>query len=768
MSKQYKQENELDKNLLLTKKFILILIPVFFVILIFLTLMPKESDIIKGVTYDLKYPKINHYSQIPLEVFEQDFKLMKKAGINTIRLYGAPPEFILDLADKYGIRVIETVVFPGDWIDFTSPYQLQALKREAIRNIDRDIDRECIYAWSIWNDAPWTYGAKRGDVIKVYGKERVSQFLRELYKAVKKRDPLRPVTAATLTVDEDAKNLGTDFLDILGYNVYLGITDWRNGNYDSKLTEKIVDELASISRKYKKPVIITETGYSTYWRAELQEDVISDQIKKVDNKLKGIILFQWADDWSKAGNFTTQDNNIEEHWGVLEGGRKPKGGYYAVKQMFKNTLFRSVMLAASDYCRGTYFATKKRALRSTWKEDIIKDEEIEGLKSQLDPESSIREVSIIIEKLSQKFFERKGFDQFALYLEGCKAAYKDSAYRGLLDYYIALAGWVKLEYLAGNGMWELYYAEKAKGLNKILDRLELAEKETMGTDSYQAVLYLEWVIHNDLLDKKENVALEKFEGAIKNYSESIRNAAPLMTYSKLLNGSGEAQLSERLLREYVANIGRFMDAKKAASLLKREAEDALSGGYYERAKILYDAYLDVIVRNYSEEDASFEILELAATYKLRSLFEECIEVCERLLKEFPGSELADDAAYAIGVALKEKKSYSRAVQTFRDFILKFPNSDLSKGAIKEALSMFAIYPEGTRAEKTVSFLKEVIGSYPNNDFSIMARFELASSLASLNRKEEALREYQYIIDNHPNSEYANYSKRSIERLAKEE
>src|SRR3989339_352141 len=115
-----------------------------FITFLFLLLLPKRPDIIKGVTYDLKYPGISHYSQISPEIFEKDFKMIKKAGINTVRLYGVPPEFVLDLADKYDIKVIETIVFPGDWTDFTSPYQLQALKREAVRNIARDINRDCI------------------------------------------------------------------------------------------------------------------------------------------------------------------------------------------------------------------------------------------------------------------------------------------------------------------------------------------------------------------------------------------------------------------------------------------------------------------------------------------------------------------------------------------------------------------------------------------------------------------------------------------------
>lgn len=767
MPKKQKQTDEMNVSLIV-KRSIVTLIIVFFAILFFLLLLPKEPDIIKGVTYDLKYPRKSHYSQVPSEVIEKDFRLIKEAGINTIRIYGVPPEFILDLADKYGIKVIETVVFPGDWTDFTSPYQLQALKREAVRNVRRDMDRECIYAWSIWNDAPWTYGSVRGDVIKAYGKEKVTYFLRELYQAVKKQDPLRPVTAATLTTDEDAKRLGTDFLDILGYNTYLGITDWQTGHYDSERAEGMVGELVSISREYNKPVLITETGYSTFWKGEQQENVIRDQIEKVDRNLKGIILFQWADDWSKAGDVTVHNDNVEEHWGILEGERRPKGGYYATKQMYRNTLFSSIMFAISDYCRGGYFAAKKRALAKAWKEDIIVDKNMEDLQNQLSLRASTEEVPAILSELSMKFFEKKGFDQFASYLVEYQAMHRESDYKGLIDYYIALAAWNKLEYLARAREWELYYAEKARNLDMILDRLQRAEEATKGTDSYLAVLYLEWVIQNDILIGKENSALTKLEEAIKSHSESARNPAPLIYYSKLLKEQGEAQVSEKLLREYAGNIGRFVDVDRSTALLKKEAEAALASGAVDRAIILYNAYLSIIIRNYSEEDASFEMLELANTYSRQSLFDESIDVYERLLKEFPNSELTDDAAYAVAAVLKDKKSYSKAIKAFHDFVVKFPDSELSKSAIKEALSIFAIYGKVPRAEKTVSFLKEVIALYPESSFSIMARFELASSLAFLGRTEDARREYQYIIDNYPDSEYAGYSKGDIEQLGMEE
>lgn len=733
---------------------------------LFFLVLPKRPDIVKGVTYDLKYPGINHYSQISPPVFEEDFRMMKDAGINTIRLYAPPPEFILDLADKYGIKVIETIVFPGDWTDFNSPYQLQALKREAVRNITRDINRECVYAWSIWNDAPWTYGSGKGDVIKAYGKEKVEKFLKELYECVKKHDPLRPVTAATLTLNDEAKRLGADFLDILGYNIYLGITDWRNGNYSADTSKKMVDDLILLSREYKKPVLIAETGYSTYWKRNEQQYAISDQIEKVDKKLAGIILFQWADDWSKSGDVKKQADDVEEHWGIVDGYRKPKGGYRAVGEMFNNSAYDSMMYAIADYFRGGYYTAKEHALKKRWKENIIVDKGIDELENQMNLKASGNEIPAVIDKLSAKFFEKRGFDQFTSFLKEYRVSHEDSKYKALIDYYIALSEWNKLEFLAGEGIWDVYYAEKAGSLNGIIKQLESVENNAIGEKGYLDVLYLEWLIQNDLLEGREGPALKKLEEEVKAYAVKYKDVTPLMTYSKLLLDGGERQVSGRMLREYAANVSRFIPTEEAILLLKEKAFNALNSQDVERAKILYDAYLTALVKSAPQEDAAFAMLDISSLYRRKGMYDESVDVCKRLLSEFPGSELADDANYAICATLKEQKAYSKAIKAFSDFIADYPESKMVKSAIKEVLSIFTVYGKDAGAEKTVAFLKKVVAAHPDGDFAVMAHFEIASSLEILNKREDAVREYQCVIDSYPDSEYAGYAKKSIETLRK--
>ncbi len=753
-----------EQRMKLFKRIITGLVIVLFAILLIAVLLPREEDIIKGVTYDLKYPGIRHYSQIPRKVYEEDFRSIKEAGINTIRIYGVPPEFILDLADAYEIDVIETIVFPGDWTDFDSPYQLQALKREAVRNIRRDRDRECIVAWSIWNDAPWTYGTGKGDVIRAYGRDTVNDFLRELYMTVKKHDPLRPVTAATLTVNEEAMSLGTDFLDILGYNVYLGVTDWTTGAYDPATAEETVAELEALAAQHEKPVVITETGYSTFWDTHNQGSVIKDQIAKVDRKLKGIILFQWADDWSKAGTAEIQNEDVEEHWGIMTGKREPKPGYAAAQEMFKNSFFAGLMYGIADYFKGTYYAVRKRALRKKWEERPVVDKEIEDLQNELNLKPRSAAVPDILKRLSRLFFDKHAFNQFSAFLREYKAAYEDSPYKGLVDYYRALAGWTKLEFLAAGGKWELYFAEKARELDAIRKALKSAREKTMGTSHYLKPLYLSWLIHNDLLDGKESAALQELQQGIKDYAVRTGDFEPYLVYARSLSRQGETQIAEKLVKQFATDVKTAMDMDAASLRLKRVADAFLDEGRLSYAHILYNAYVNLAVRNYSEEDASFVVMEVADLFRRHGLYGEAEELYTRLTRDFSSSELADDAAYAKGVLLKETRSYSKAIKAFHDFIVEFPESELVKSAIKETLSVFTVYGKGTRESKTITFLREIIALYPESDFSAMARFELASSLESLGRKEEARIEYQYIIDHFPESEYAGYAQRSINYL----
>ena len=65
-----------------------------------------RKHFIKGVTYG-PFGIGSHGEQFPeIAVVEQDFALMRSAGINTLRVFTVPPLWLLDAADEAGLKVL--------------------------------------------------------------------------------------------------------------------------------------------------------------------------------------------------------------------------------------------------------------------------------------------------------------------------------------------------------------------------------------------------------------------------------------------------------------------------------------------------------------------------------------------------------------------------------------------------------------------------------------------------------------------------------------
>ncbi|MCK4518909.1 MAG: hypothetical protein KAU12_02210, partial [Candidatus Omnitrophica bacterium] len=291
---------------------------------------------IKGVAYGINYPGciggMGGYYRIPADIFEKDFKMMSEAGINCIRSYEPLPPELLDLAEKYNIMVIENIVYPGDWTNYKSADELKALIDEAVRIVQRDKRRSCILMWSIWNDAPFTWGQHGGNVVKRYGLETVSDFLKEIYLAVKAEDSEHPITGSNM-MDHVGSELGFDFLDVIGLNAYIGGHGQWLGAVKAK---ESIEAISAITDKHNKPVVILETGYSTYINEEQQYEVLKQQVEIANQHTAGVVIFQWSDGWWKAGQPSVHDDHIEEHWGIVSGYREPKRGYQAISEMFNS------------------------------------------------------------------------------------------------------------------------------------------------------------------------------------------------------------------------------------------------------------------------------------------------------------------------------------------------------------------------------------------------------------------------------------------------
>src|SRR5262249_44273988 len=65
-----------------------------------------ETLTVRGVTYGTFRPDAAGHEFPPPEAVERDFALMARHGINAVRTYTAPPRWLLDQAQRHGLRVL--------------------------------------------------------------------------------------------------------------------------------------------------------------------------------------------------------------------------------------------------------------------------------------------------------------------------------------------------------------------------------------------------------------------------------------------------------------------------------------------------------------------------------------------------------------------------------------------------------------------------------------------------------------------------------------
>src|SRR5688572_21409377 len=143
----------------------------------FLQLGP-ERFWVKGVSYGTFAPdKDGQYFPPPARIAE-DFGLMSRAGVNTVRTYTVPDQRLLDLAQQHGLRIMVGVPWP-DHVAFLDDRRLsRAIRRDVVSHVRALVSHPAILMLALGNEIP-------AAVVRWLGPERVERFLSELYADAK-------------------------------------------------------------------------------------------------------------------------------------------------------------------------------------------------------------------------------------------------------------------------------------------------------------------------------------------------------------------------------------------------------------------------------------------------------------------------------------------------------------------------------------------------------------------------------------------------------
>ena len=273
-----------------------------------------EKIFLKGVSYG-PFSPATHGAPFPERaIVEKDFALIAELGANCLRTYNVPPDWFLDLAASYGLRILVGIPW-AQHVAFLDSSSVKAEIRSCIANgVKACAGHPAVFAYLVGNEIP-------PDIVRWHGAKQVRAFLKELMALVKEIDPEALVSYANYPCTE---YLDIDFTDFLCFNVYL---------HREKDFRRYLSRLHNLAED--KPLVLSEFGVDSIREGtQAQADILSKKLSSsFEMGAAGTIVFSWTDEWF-TGGFAVAD------WafGLVDHERLKKPAFDTVQQYYRAPL----------------------------------------------------------------------------------------------------------------------------------------------------------------------------------------------------------------------------------------------------------------------------------------------------------------------------------------------------------------------------------------------------------------------------------------------
>ena len=297
-------------------------------------LLNGKPFIVQGVN---RYDEYDPYGPNPPEkLLREELTLMKKVGINTIRVHYPQSPDLLSLYDEYGFVMLEEV--PLNWWDVKwfgevkQTLDILPQAKEALKKIvKRDKNHPCVIIWSMGNECETT-------------NEAGTTVMRELLKLARSLDPTRLLTYVSNS--DVAKNPAYEDADVVCVNLYHGSLQGTVCNHISEIDslgyKPLVKELTRYRTYYTdKPMFLTEFGTqgvkNIHGDINHSEEFQAAYIERIWQGIRSVpgvsggVLWSWADYYHRKYLITYAAYGP---YGVVTVDRKPKKSLEAMSRMY--------------------------------------------------------------------------------------------------------------------------------------------------------------------------------------------------------------------------------------------------------------------------------------------------------------------------------------------------------------------------------------------------------------------------------------------------
>ncbi|MDQ3929039.1 MAG: glycosyltransferase, partial [Chloroflexota bacterium] len=269
----------------------------------------EEKVYVRGVTYGPFRPSEKGSEYHSPDAVERDFAQMAANGLNAVRTYTTPERWLLDIAQRHGLRVMVGLSWWEQHLaSLNDNKRVQSIKEHTRAGVSACVGHPAVLCYVIGNEIP-------APIVRWYGRRRVERFLKELFEVAKAEDPEGLVTYVNYPTTE---YLQLPFLDVVSFNVYLE----KQQRFEAYLAR-----LHNIAGN--RPVLMGEIGLDSRSNGEdAQAHSLKWQIRTVlASGCAGAVVFSWTDEWFTGGY------DIEDwDFGLTDRDRRPKPALAAVRE----------------------------------------------------------------------------------------------------------------------------------------------------------------------------------------------------------------------------------------------------------------------------------------------------------------------------------------------------------------------------------------------------------------------------------------------------
>ena len=275
----------------------------------------EEKFYIRGVTYGTFRPRADGAEVPEPDAVERDFAAMTANGFNAVRVYSVPPTWLLDAAQRHGLRIM--IGLPVErYIGFLAEKKKAPDIEEIVRaGVRASAGHPAVLCYAVGNEIP-------ASLARWFGATRVEGYLERLYRAAKDEAPDSLITYVNYPSTE---YLRLEFLDFACYNVYLE-AQHRLKAYLARL-----QTLAG-----ERPLVMSEIGLDSRRNGEeVQARMLDWQVRTAFAAgCAGAFAYAWTDEWHRGGA------DVDDwDFGLTRRNREPKPALHAVREAFTEAPF---------------------------------------------------------------------------------------------------------------------------------------------------------------------------------------------------------------------------------------------------------------------------------------------------------------------------------------------------------------------------------------------------------------------------------------------